>query len=311
LTPAGVETVLYDFKGLGADSTDGTFPVQLVQSSDGDFYGTTVYGGANGACVSGGGCGTVFKLTPNGTETVLHSFTYGSGDSIDGVVPGSLLRASDGNFYGTTGGGGVNGSGTVFKITPSGVETVLYSFPVHITPGGTVFPTLAFESADGSLYGTTSVGGSTGLGSVFKITTDGAITEIYAFRYGVDGNKSDGTYPVGVIEGSDGNLYGVTGGGGEYAGEPEAYGSGGTVFRITPAGVETVVHAFSGARPKHITTDGAQPVALIQAADGNFYGTTLFGGASFGVCCAAGEEGGGTIFLLSHPAWSPGGAARP
>jgi uncharacterized repeat protein (TIGR03803 family) len=314
LTPAGVETVLYNFNGPAGDSVDGVGPNILIQGRDGNFYGTTVYGGSNGYCDSGAGCGTVFKLTPSGTETVLHSFTYGIGDSIDGAVPGAIFQAGDGNLYGTTGGGGINGSGTVFKISTGGVESVVYSFPLHDIPGATVFPTLAFAGADGDLYGTTMIGGTTDMGSVFKVTTDGAFTELYAFRHGVNGNTSDGSGPVRVLQGSDGNLYGVTNGGGAYAGNPGIYldsWSGGTVFRITPAGIETVVHAFSGARPGHPSTDGAHPVALLQAPDGNFYGLTSFGGANLAACCDGGDDGGGTVFLLSHPTWSPGRASPP
>jgi hypothetical protein len=117
-----------------------------------------------------------------------------------------------------------------------------------------------------------------------------------------------------VLQGSDGNLYGVTNGGGAYAGNPGNYldsWSGGTVFRITPAGIETVVHAFSGARPGHPSTDGAHPVALLQAPDGNFYGLTSFGGANLAAGCDGGDDGGGTVFLLSHPSWSPGRASPP
>jgi uncharacterized repeat protein (TIGR03803 family) len=153
ITPAGVETVLYSFGSAG----DGTNPFAgLIQSSDGNFYGTTLKGGAHNV-------GTVFRITPAGVETVLHSFLAAPGDGIN--LFAGLIEGSDGNFYGTTYGGGAMGGGTVFRITPAGMETVLYSFAALGPPpdGGLI------EGNDGNFYGTTYLGGASNGGTVFKL----------------------------------------------------------------------------------------------------------------------------------------------
>jgi uncharacterized repeat protein (TIGR03803 family) len=252
LTPAGAETVLWSFAG----SSDGDEPeCQLLQGSDGNFYGVTFRGGANNQ-------GTVFKVTPAGVETVL--WTFGSGT--DGQQPiGGLVEGSDGNFYGTTSAGGTTGSGTVFKITPAGVETVLYSFGSSAADGYEPQAALT-KGSDGNFYGTTLNGGANapGYGTVFKITPAGAYTSLYSFA----ASSADGENPfAGLILGTDGNFYGTTRLGGT--------SGGGTVFKITPAGVETVLWSFGG------TGDGSEPYAnMVQGSDGNFYGTTYKGGAN-------------------------------
>jgi uncharacterized repeat protein (TIGR03803 family) len=246
ITPLGVETVLYSF-GNGSDGQvpEGT----LVQDSSGNFYGTTGYGGT-------AIWGTVFKITPAGVETVLHSFGNGG----DGKVPEvALVQGSDGNFYGTTAFGGTANRGSVFMITPLGVETVLHSFGSG-TDGATPDSAL-IQASDGNFYGTTTNGGTAASGAVFKITPAGVETVLYSF-----GSSNDGNFPLaGLIQASDGNFYGTTGSGGA--------ANGGTVFKLTPAGVETVLHSFGSG------TDGTIPeAAMIQASDGNFYGTTASGG---------------------------------
>jgi uncharacterized repeat protein (TIGR03803 family) len=261
------ESVLWSFGGTG----DGEYPLDgLIQGTDGNFYGTTSSGGAHGL-------GIVFKITPAGAETVLYSFAGGS----DGEYPqAGLIQATDGNFYGTTTFGGAGSQGTVFKITPGGVESVLYSFTGGsdgIVPTGGVI-----QATDGNFYGTTSGGGifSTGPntgGIVFMVTPMGAESVLWSF-----GNGSDGSDPqAGVIQGTDGNFYGTTlAGGGS---------SDGTVFEVTPGRVETVLWSFGV-----VGGDGIGPYdALVQAADGNFYGTTIDGGAN----------SGGIIFEVT-----PGGA---
>jgi uncharacterized repeat protein (TIGR03803 family) len=150
---------VYSFAG---GSSDGAKPyAALIQGSDGNFYGTTLYGGPYSN-------GTVFKLTPTGTETVLHFFSGASGD---GAVPAtSVLQASDGNFYGTTYVGGTTSAGTVFEVTPGGTETVLYSFGAAGNGDGE-FPSGALiQGSDGNLYGTTQAGGASGSGTAFKVT---------------------------------------------------------------------------------------------------------------------------------------------
>jgi uncharacterized repeat protein (TIGR03803 family) len=255
---AATELDIYSFDA----NADGVGPrSNIIQGRDGNFYGTTYSGGTNGL-------GTVFKITPAGVETVLHSF---AGGGTDGSSPSAaLILASDGNFYGTTANGGPNGNGTLYKITPAGVETVLYAFTGG--DGGGPFGALV-EGSDGNFYGTTSGGGPNFNGTVFKITPAGVMTMLHSFTGGTsDGSSSNAS----LIQGLDGNFYGTTSGGGASA--------NGTVFNITPAGVETVLYSFTGG------SDGSEPqAALIQATDGNFYGTTSGGGAS----------GHGTVFKIT------------
>jgi uncharacterized repeat protein (TIGR03803 family) len=254
---AQVESVLYSF-GSGSD---GQIPIAgLIQGADGNFYGTTLGGGANGN-------GTVFKITPAGVETVLWSFSGGS----DGQNPAAgLILGTDGNFYGETGNGGANGGGTVFKITPAGVETVLWSFG-RGSDGQNPIAGL-IQGADGNFYGTTQDGGTNGAGTVFKVTPAGVETVLWSFGSGSDGQ----TPQAGLIQGTDGNFYGTTVSG-------SANGNG-MVFKLTPAGVETVLHSFAGG------SDGLNPAAgLILGTDGNFYGTTLNGGTN----------GDGTVFKIT------------
>jgi uncharacterized repeat protein (TIGR03803 family) len=275
IRPAGgVETVLYSFGAGGA--SDGTSPAStLIQDSDGNFYGTTVSGGAYNQ-------GTVFKVSPAGLETWLYSFSgNGPQPGEDGSMPFvGLIQGSDGNFYGTTFAGGAYGFGTVFKITPAGVETVLYSFTagnacvnnVCSADGGQPSAPL-IRGNDGNYYGTTYAGGDTqGSGTVFKITPSGTETMLYSFGGSRFSTSTDGGSPIaGLTLGSDGNFYGTTSAGGEY--------SSGTVFKMTPAGAETVLHSFSGGVPG--SWDGATPSygSLILGSNGNFYGTTTTGGA--------------------------------
>jgi uncharacterized repeat protein (TIGR03803 family) len=269
VTTAGVETLLYEFNYLVDGSTDGADPDSLIQASDGNFYGTTAYGGANPngyTCCDGVGAGTLFKVTPAGLETVLYSF----GASFkDGATVDSTFQGSDGNFYGTTtAGGSAGGGGSVFKITPGGSETLIYSFPGDLL----IFPNGLIQGSDGNLFGTTANGGAHGLGSAFEITPAGVETLLYSFGAypGDAGNNPRESFPGTMIQASDGNFYGTTGGGG-------AYGAG-AIFKLTPAGIETVLYSFSGCFYICGSTDGSDPVGLIQGSDGNFYGTTLFGG---------------------------------
>jgi uncharacterized repeat protein (TIGR03803 family) len=257
ISPSGTYTNLYSF---GTSPKDGAIPnAGLVQGSDGNFYGT-YYGGTSGNCQFG--CGTVFRISPSGSETNLHSFPSYSND---GYYPeGGLVQGNDGNFYGTTEGGGTNNNnGTVFRISPSGTETTLYSF------GSSPFAGLV-QGSDGNFYGTTQEGGSSGncesgCGTVFRISPSGNYTNLYSFN----GRPNDGSGPqAGLVQGSDGNFYGTTPDGGT--------NDEGTVFRISPSGSYTSLHSFVG-----YPTDGDLPIAgLVQGSDGNFYGTTLYGGTN-------------------------------
>ncbi len=262
------------FKTLHSfDGTDGSTPYgALVQGIDGNLYGTTEAGGANGA-------GTVFKMTTGGTVTAIYNFCS-LASCKDGANPNAgLVQDTDGNFYGTTFGDdnptcGGSGCGTVFKITSGGTLTTLHSFCAlsSCLDGGN--PTAALvQGTDGNLYGTTSAFGKDLEGTVFKITTSGKFTTLHTFS-GTDGNSPYG----GLIQSIDGNFYGTTGYGG---------GDGnGTVFKITPTGKLTTLHSFKGA-------DGANPYAgLVQLpypSGPTLYGTTYAGGAN----------GYGTIFEIT------------
>jgi uncharacterized repeat protein (TIGR03803 family) len=253
ITPAGALTTLYS-----SLSVDGSSPYAgLVQGTDGNLYGTTSDGGANGD-------GTVFTITPTGTLTTLHSFS-----SIDGAGPiAGLAQGTDGNFYGTTSSGGASHYyGTVFKITPAGTLTTLYSFAW--SDGARPSAGLV-QGVDGNFYGTARLGGASGDGTVFMVTPTGTLTTLHSFA------GSDGKYPqAALVQGTDGILYGTTSEGGT--------SFNGTVFKITPAGALTTLYSFSG-------SDGARPSAgLVQGTDGNFYGTTPFGGAN----------GYGTVFKIT------------
>jgi uncharacterized protein (TIGR03437 family) len=310
VTPAGILTTLYSFCVNYPTCSDGAQPsAGLIQASDGNFYGTQPAGG-NG--------GTVFRITPGGTLTTLHSFCIT--DCADGAHPnGSLLQASDGYLYGTTAGGGASFSGTVFRMTLGGTLTTLYSFSctaASCANGGSPAAGL-IQASDGNFYGTTP-------DNIFKITPGGTLTTLYSFNpaaggsytglvQATDGNFYGTTYltqstifkvtPTGafttlntlsgvnggpastLIQASDGNLYGTTSG-------PEYLGLGGTVFRITLGGTLTTLHTFDD------DTNGSYPQAgLVQGSDGSLYGTTSQGGASAGP--DGDYPGSGTIFRLT------------
>ena len=218
MTFNGRLTPLYSFTGFD----DGAYPNGLIQGTDGNFYGTTREGGANNA-------GTVFKMTANGSLTTLYSFT---GEN-DGYAPvGGLVQASDGNFYGTTYGGGTNdvlndGDGTVFRITTNGTLTTLVSFN-GVNGAGPI--TALVQGSDGILYGTTSYGGmsydgsqDSGYGTIYIITTNGAFTTLDSLD-STNGNLYSGLVSA-LVQGVDGDFYYVSGSGGEF-------GSGG-IFRMS------------------------------------------------------------------------------
>ncbi len=249
-------TTLHSFKG---GTTEGAYPFSGLILYNGDYYGTTQAGGANGA-------GTVFKITTGGTLTTLYSFCSQS-ECADGDVPYAGLVQLDGNFYGTTLGGGAIGVGTVFEITPAGALTTLYSFTYNdegeFVNGGEPYGGLVV--ADGVLYGTTSnFGANNEGGTVFQITPAGTLTTLYSFC--AKTNCTDGNYPTAaLILGTSGNLYGTTEEGGT-----DGYG---TVFEITTAGKLTTLHDFD-------ITKGAYPNGgLLQDSSGTFYGTTGNGGS--------------------------------
>ena len=262
-------TILYSFV---SSPVAGDAPyADLVQGSDGNFYGTTNRGGTSDR-------GTVFRISSSGSYTNLYSFV---GYPVDGSNPyAGLVQGSDGNFYGTTYYGGTYGAGTVFRISSSGSYTNLYSF-VGYPDGSNPYAGLV-QGSDGNFYGTTFYGGTYEAGTVFRISSSGTYSNLYSFGFG--GFSVDGRGPsAGLVQGSDGNLYGTTEGGGTYL-----YG---TVFRISPSGNYTNLYPFVG-----YPDDGRIPEAgLVQGSDGDFYGTTRVGGAS----------NYGTVFRLTVPLGSP------
>jgi len=260
MTPSGVITILHSF--LGAESgppEEGEFPNSIIFGTDGNIYGTTDYGGANGF-------GTVFKLTLTGTLTTLQSF----GLIAVGSVPRGLFQGQDGNFYGYTLSGGSYGGGIVFKITPAGTFSILCSFAYPSPNGSGGLPGGLTQGNDGNLYGTTWAGGIYNLGTFYKLTPSGWVTYLYDF------NEADGSTPLYLMQATDGNFYGTTS-------FPYEIGLGaGTVYKITPDGAFTSLHAFH-------YPDGRYPFFLIQGQDGNFYGTTADGGMN----------DKGTIFMIT------------
>jgi uncharacterized repeat protein (TIGR03803 family) len=279
LDTTGKETVLYSFCPAGIPCTDGANPSGgLIQDGSGDFYGTTMIGGGSG-CRNGYGCGTVFRLDTNGTETVLYSFT----GFPDGQYPGAgVIRDGSGNFYGTTGIGGIFNKGTVFKLNNAGVESVLRSFKAR-TDGKS--PAGVIRDADGNLYGTAASGGGTGCGGpgcgvVFKLDVTGKETVLHRFAGG------DGAAPVGLIRDAGGNLYGTT----VYGGRCDDHGGCGIVFKLNKNGKLTVLHTMKGG------ADGRNPNrGVIRDARGNLYGTTFYGGD---LSCGQGQ-GCGVVFKLT------------
>jgi uncharacterized repeat protein (TIGR03803 family) len=245
----------------------GSMVAGLTLGAGGKLYGTSMYGGANTGCSRSGypGCGMVFRATSKGKAAAIYNFCS-QPNCTDGAYPNAgLLRGSDGSFYGATLLGGVgNNSGTIFKISPEGALTTLYSFCLqpNCTDGG--LPSPLIQATDGNFYGTTP-------GTVFKITPDGLLTTLYTFCS--QPNCTDGSYAdYGVVQGADGNFYGVTrsGGANDDGGGPN---TAGTVFRLTPAGELTTLYSFC-AQP--LCADGAGPQSgLIEGTDGNFYGTTF------------------------------------
>jgi uncharacterized repeat protein (TIGR03803 family) len=272
---AGPVKVLYAFKG----GDDGAAPVAgLISDNQGNLYGTT--GGGGGSGCGGQGCGTIFKVTPDGAETVLYAFKGFMGGT---MAPLGLVRDKDGNLYGATQTGGSRkcqyGCGTVFRLAPEGTMTVLHDFKGD-RDGNLPLANLLLDNR-GNLYGTTWSGGAHSGGTVFRIAPDGTETVIYAFC--AQANCTDGQSPQSsLIADKEGNLYGTTVGGGNPG--------GGTVFKLAPDGTETVLYSFCQVQPD--CQDGYEPYAGVTMDEaGNLYGTTSWGGAT--------EDEVGTVFRLA------------
>jgi uncharacterized repeat protein (TIGR03803 family) len=248
-------SVLYNFGSIANDPIQPFYSGIVAQGRDGNLYSGTNGGGANDQ-------GATFVITPAGTLTTLHSF---GSSSTDGVTPsGGLTLGTDGNFYGTTYGGGFPSYGTVFKMAANGAITTLYAF-THSNDGALpIAPPV--EGTDGNFYGTTCpLCNGTGNGTIYKITPSGVFKTLYQF------DTTHGYSPEDpLVLGTDGNFYGTARGGGTNL--------KGVIFKVTSAGKLTILYNFDG-------THGVGPIGpLVQGADGNFYGTTLGGGGpNFGV----------------------------
>jgi len=316
-TATYTESILYAFGSTSI--SDGGTPNALVMDSAGNLYGTTQTGGGSTFCFAG--CGMVFKISPTGTETILHIFT----NNPDGAVPlsGLAIDKSD-NLYGTTNAGGFNGNGTVFKITSKGKYSVLHKFGKTKSDGLYPFGPVVLDSA-GNIYGTTEQGGSTsnlcvgngstGCGTIFKITAKGVETVLYKFT-----GEADGAYPVtNLVRDSKGNLYGSN--------------ISNVLFKVSPTGVATTLYTFPGvdelldgsytARNSsgtfygdfdypngssdglwQVTSGGVETTYTLctncssTSADGaGFNGPLLLsGGIVYGTASAGGASGGGAVY---------------
>ena len=257
LTPAGGLTTLHSF-----DNSDGSSPFGgLVEASNGSFYGNTLSGAGNN--------GTVYRITPQGAFTSLASFSSSGPNQGDSPI-GSLIQATNGNLYGVTGGMTGVEPPTIFRISLSGALTTLYTFDPE-EGGGPLGGLL--QASDGNFYGTVGGGDTPSQpGLIFKMTPSGAVTVLYLFCQ--QQNCADGITPTApLIQGTDGNLYGAAAGGASH---------NGVIFKLTLARTYSLLHTFD-------ETDGSAPNALLQAADGNFYGTTSSGGPA----------AAGTLFQLT------------
>jgi uncharacterized repeat protein (TIGR03803 family) len=259
LKPSGKESVIHNF-GSGSD---GNTPLGQLIFNDGNYYGATSAGGAQSL-------GTVFSLSPSGKERWLYSFN----GAPDGAIPFGGLVDVNGTFYGTTGHGGTtgcngNGCGTVFKVTATGREVVVYRFQ-----GGNdgAYPNAPLASAGDRLYGAADDGGAYGWGTLFMISTSGSETTLHSFG---PSSQPDGLVPNACPTIFDGKIYGPTFAGGKY--------NGGVVYKATEKGDERVLYDFGG------YDKGTTPAASVVALNGNLYGTTFSGGA----------HGYGTIFELT------------
>jgi uncharacterized repeat protein (TIGR03803 family) len=267
ITSAGIFTTLATFP---ANLSKGAKPSHLVQATDGAFYGTTQTGGTYGK-------GTVFKCTPTGALTMLHAFSGG----VDGASPeAALIQAKDGNLYGLTPSGGSHLLGTIFKLSLSGTLTTIYNLTEALGPQ---FPLV--QSYDGNFYGVFGAGGSSGTGMFFRVTPSGAFSLLWDFS----GSSGPGVFPFGpLVQDPDGRFYGITTFGGIGFG-PLISGGTGTLFRFSSVGME-VLYAFSDSHP----TDTGPASSIVQASDGNYYGTTA-DTDSFGES----RNAGGTLFQLA------------
>jgi uncharacterized repeat protein (TIGR03803 family) len=267
--PAQTVSTIYQF----SNGSNPNYPSGVMaQGRDGDFYGVTLSG--NGCCQ-----GVIYKISSKGALTSLYSMAQSDGTTCSGLTLGT-----DGNFYGTCHNGGANDYGTLFKVTSAGVLTVLHNFAAQGSTSDGCEPLAPpTQASNGDFYGTTSFCGANNYGTVYKLTLAGAYSLLYSFQ----GPPNDTLFPLGLIEGTDGDLWGLGNG---------WIISYGAVFKITLTGKESLVYAFKG------DPDGAGPYTnLIQGSNGDFYGTTEEGGSTQEGTIFEVTEGGKETVLYSFP----------
>ncbi len=305
MTPAGLPSVLSGFCALPPDGDNacGAYPVgALVEATNGAFYGVAEFGRPLGQ-------GVVFEVPPGGTTETIATFGCIAGNCNGGVeVEAGLIQGTDGNFYGTSAEGGTGAfgagqaGGSIFQMMPNGTLTTIYSFCSLSDCTDGLYPLGALiQGTNGNLYGTTAYGGTgtacstepdiSGCGTIFEITTTGTLTTLYSFC-SLSGCP-DGNFPASrLIMGSDGNFYGTTEDGGTASSSRCSDNACGTIFQITPGGALTTLFSFcTNKAGGGLCTTGGGPVAqLMQATNGDFYGTTTQAGT---------DSNNGTIFRLS------------
>jgi uncharacterized repeat protein (TIGR03803 family) len=281
LSQAQTLTTLYNFTGTSdGDNPNGA----LVQGPNGDLYGTT-------SSEFGAGYGTTFEITTEGTLTTLYTFCS-LPNCADGSYPVSgLTLANDGNFYGVTNAGGTHNYGAVFKMTPQGTVTTLYSFcsQANCTDGS--YPAAKLlQGLNGNLYGVAAYGGTTGFGTIFEVTKSGVLRTLYNFCS--QSNCTDGSIPFGsLVQAKDGTFYGTTAAGGAYGNYQY-----GTVYRLMPNGKLTTIYSFCSLKD---CADGYYLTSgVLLASNGKLYGTTVWGGPYLSLCNNG--TGCGTIFEIAQ-----------
>jgi uncharacterized repeat protein (TIGR03803 family) len=273
LTLGGELTTLYSFC-TNSECTDGISPYGLIQASDGNLYGLT----SNGGYLTNG---TIFRVSPTGEFTVLHYFCLNSNCGSDAPAPTGLIQGIDGNLYGTTRFGGPHNGGVLFKLTLAGEYSVIYNFcslSDCLDGGG---PTGLVQDADGNFFGANYAGGSDGYGTVFELTSKNKYTVLANFDFVL------GT-PLGLTLASDGNFYGTTQG-------ASNYGTGGTVFEVTPKGRVTFLNVFGNSCA--LDTGWYPDGPIFQNTEGTLYGATAYGN-SVGDCNPNGS-GYGTMYSVT------------
>ena len=310
ITQSGTLTTLADFSGLlpNGQNSSGAYPVgALVQATNGAFWGVTQYGGTGT-----NGQGVIYEISPQGQAGPTYSFDCEQSNCNNDDKPvAGLVQGTDGNFYGTTefggtgafGGSGAQYGGSFYKFTPGQLPATLYSFcSLSGCADGQAPMGALVQGADGNFYGTTAYGGTgtaclnavpniLGCGTVFEITPTGTLTTLYNFC--TQSGCPDGQNPMaGLILGSDWNFYGTTQGGGRAPAPNCSDNPCGTIFEITPSGTLTTLYSFCYNKVGDGCPSGAGPVApLVQYTNGDFYGTTVYGGNL--------SSSNGTVFRLS------------